>query len=549
MKRTVTVNLNRRVFTIDEDAYELLDSYLKNLQVCFRKEEDASEILSDFEARIEELLSQKLLNGVQVINKQDIEEVISLMGSPADFGTENFSEEETQRIYEEPAESKKRFYRDLDTKMVGGVCSGIAAYFGTEPLPVRIVFIILFVFTKGLFAFVYLGLWMFIPSAKTAEEKLQMRGEPVTVENIGKVVSSQTEEVKKKGKGFLNGVVEFFATIFKIFLVGIGSIVGISLLFAVVVTIIVFFAVVLGVGDNIFTNVFYADHWGMPSPVFPIILFLIFLIPLFGIIYSLVAHFSKLKPMNKWFKWGLVLTWIAILLLLLFSVFKVNVVRGNGISSNNIYSFSNINSVELGGSMPSEVFIQQIEGEETNLSIHGDTNLLELINVRSTETGHLIISTKGDQWIGYKDKIQIYLKTPTLNKVNTQGAKNVEFKGKFVADKLNIAIQGIGNVETDSLYVKELSLRTDGTGNFNVLGKAGRAYLEVNGAGNIDAEKLDADSVYASINGVGNIDCNPLLYIDANINGAGSITYKEDSITEKRSSVAGLGVLNTEKSF
>ena len=55
MKKTLTVNLGGTVFHIDEDAYQLLDKYLSNLRIHFRKEEGSDEIMDDFEMRISEL--------------------------------------------------------------------------------------------------------------------------------------------------------------------------------------------------------------------------------------------------------------------------------------------------------------------------------------------------------------------------------------------------------------------------------------------------------------------------------------------------------------
>ena len=60
MKKTLTVNLGGTVFHIDEDAYQLLDKYLTNLRIHFKNEEETDEIMNDFEARISELLSERI---------------------------------------------------------------------------------------------------------------------------------------------------------------------------------------------------------------------------------------------------------------------------------------------------------------------------------------------------------------------------------------------------------------------------------------------------------------------------------------------------------
>ncbi|MDR0796093.1 MAG: PspC domain-containing protein, partial [Tannerella sp.] len=141
MKKTLNVNLNGRVFTIDEDAYNLLDNYLNSLRSYFRKEEGASEIITDFEARIEELFREKTRLGYEVITLENVEEVIARVGKPADF-EEKDEQDEERAAASEPAKGKKRFYRNMDDKLIGGVCSGIAAYFGWNVVAIRILFII-----------------------------------------------------------------------------------------------------------------------------------------------------------------------------------------------------------------------------------------------------------------------------------------------------------------------------------------------------------------------------------------------------------------------
>ena len=85
MKKTLTVNLGGTVFHIDEDAYRLLDNYLSNLKIHFRKEAGADEIIDDIERRISELFTEKLAAGSQVITIAYVEEVIARMGKPEEL--------------------------------------------------------------------------------------------------------------------------------------------------------------------------------------------------------------------------------------------------------------------------------------------------------------------------------------------------------------------------------------------------------------------------------------------------------------------------------
>lgn len=83
---------------------------------------------------------------------------------------------------EEP-EINKKLFRDPDKKVVGGVASGLAAYFGTDVVLFRILFVIFTIF-GGLGLIVYIVLWIALPPARTITDRMQMQGEPVTLSNI-----------------------------------------------------------------------------------------------------------------------------------------------------------------------------------------------------------------------------------------------------------------------------------------------------------------------------------------------------------------------------
>jgi phage shock protein PspC (stress-responsive transcriptional regulator) len=149
MKKTISANIGGIVFHIEEDAFQVLSAYLEKLRRHYAAQEGGSEILSDIEARLAELFSAVLSKGRQVIALADAETVMRQVGSVEDItgeiGGESsesaFAPEEdagTQTRGEDAA--PRRLYRDLDQIIIGGVCSGIAAWFGINPLWVRLGF-------------------------------------------------------------------------------------------------------------------------------------------------------------------------------------------------------------------------------------------------------------------------------------------------------------------------------------------------------------------------------------------------------------------------
>ena len=209
MKKTLTVNLGGTVFHIDEDAYRLLDNYLSNLKIHFRKEAGADEIIDDIERRISELFTEKLVAGSQVITIAYVEEVIARMGKPeelepdagdADSGSGSWdgSNHAGNTGAGASATAEKvshHFYRNPDDKMLGGVVSGLAAYWGWDVTMLRLVLVIIMIFGFKLLIPAYIICWIIVPEARTAAEKLSMRGEAVTVDNIGKTVTGGFEKV------------------------------------------------------------------------------------------------------------------------------------------------------------------------------------------------------------------------------------------------------------------------------------------------------------------------------------------------------------------
>jgi phage shock protein PspC (stress-responsive transcriptional regulator) len=195
MKITLSVNLGGYSFNIDEDAYEELKRYLKNLEFHFAGEESSSEILSDIEARMAELFRAKMTGYKQVITIQDVKEAIQVMGTPEDIADNEGKS--TRDKFSSPG--YHRMYRDPDHRIIGGVCAGMAAYWDMEPIILRLIFAAL-IFAGGIGAVVYLILYIVLPEAKTTAQKIEMKGEPVNIHNIKESVKKEFENVRKNMK-------------------------------------------------------------------------------------------------------------------------------------------------------------------------------------------------------------------------------------------------------------------------------------------------------------------------------------------------------------
>lgn len=202
MNKTINVNIGGRIFSIEEDAYTELEKYLRTIRNSFDGHQSADEIIADIELRISELFAERINEAKQVVVIHDVEAVIAIMGKPEDYIDEDDREMEQEFGHRKSSRKyEKRVFRDPDDKILFGVCSGLSAYLGWDPLILRAVFVIS-TLAFGVGPVVYIILALIIPKAKTTAEKLQMRGEPVTVDNISKKVNESFSDIKEDIKDF-----------------------------------------------------------------------------------------------------------------------------------------------------------------------------------------------------------------------------------------------------------------------------------------------------------------------------------------------------------
>lgn len=176
MNKTLSAGIGGRHFLIEEDAYTRLHAYLGAIAAHFAAYPDAAEITADIESRIAEQLLQREAPAAVVL-LADVERVTAAMGGIEEFGDAPAPGQDSA-----PMQARKLFL-DPDNRIIAGVASGLAAYLGVPPLLVRIALVML-LFFFGSAAVIYLLLWALLPVASTTTEKLQMRGNPLTLSAI-----------------------------------------------------------------------------------------------------------------------------------------------------------------------------------------------------------------------------------------------------------------------------------------------------------------------------------------------------------------------------
>ena len=211
MKTTENISLAGYAFTIETDAYAELESYLNDIREAFRNDANAEEITSDIEERIAELLREKCVSGM-VVNLDMIHDIRRRIGNPKEMVQDDVDavpSEEPKKPEEEPKKNwkSKRLFRNMDEKVLGGVCAGLGTYFRIDKVVFRLFFILLTVLPfighwriieLGLLPipFLYCALWIAMPAARTDDQKREMKGKPTNLESYKKSDFDFSTEVK-----------------------------------------------------------------------------------------------------------------------------------------------------------------------------------------------------------------------------------------------------------------------------------------------------------------------------------------------------------------
>lgn len=188
MKNTIEIGIGGKSFIMDEDAHERLRKYLETFRARLTSEQ-GGEVMDDIEARIAELLLSSLGSGQQSVSLALVDRITAQLGMPD--GRPEFEDtvENQNKTEEKMGNPAKKLYLDVESRKLGGVCSGIAAYMDIDVTIVRIIFLAL-VLCGSFGLWLYLIIWIVAPKALTPAQKCELRGWEPTAENLAKFTDS-----------------------------------------------------------------------------------------------------------------------------------------------------------------------------------------------------------------------------------------------------------------------------------------------------------------------------------------------------------------------
>ncbi|MGB5323139.1 PspC domain-containing protein [Lutimonas sp.] len=348
MNKTININLGGIFFHIDEVAYQKLKGYLDAIRRSLSDDpKGRDEIITDIESRIGELLSARVKDVRQVVNEQDIDEVIEVMGKPEDYMVDDeIFNDDSYGNYR--SQKSKKLYRDGSDRFLGGVSSGMAHYLNIDVIWVRLGWLVA-AFGFGFGFIVYPILWILLPEATTTAEKLEMEGAEVNISNIEKKIRDEISEAstrvkngidevsekvknadyKKYGARAKSGSQDFVDTLGKIFVtifMIIGKFIGVLLIIVSITTILGLLVGLFTVGsldfiheDWFFQNSMMYNSSGLPIWVLSILIFVLVAVPFFFLFaLGLRILSNNTKSIGKTAKFSLLGIWIVALLVAIF---------------------------------------------------------------------------------------------------------------------------------------------------------------------------------------------------------------------------------------
>ena len=330
MEKTIIINIGNTIIHIEESAYDTLKAYLNEVKLYFANHADDLEIITDIENRIAELFTEQMeAQKKQVVDAADVQHVIAQMGSVKDFDIIEENEEEPafQPGYQYQY-AEKKLYRDMDDRVVAGVCSGIAHFVNTEAKWIRAA-VLLMAFLGGFGILVYMILWIIMPKAKSRVEKMEMKGEPANLQGFQKNLDEELQAVKER-LGEVNRhaqplfarlgifIGEFFEWIAR-FLSGTGKVIF-KIIAGLIIVFGAFCLLMLILGTAAFQG--FWDSSIYDSFPFSIVndgnrgvilfsAFIVMFVPILALVlFSIRVAFNK-QAINKTFSFALLIIWLA----------------------------------------------------------------------------------------------------------------------------------------------------------------------------------------------------------------------------------------------
>ncbi len=543
MHKTISASIGSSLFTVEESAYAALDAYLSSIRSHFGASAESDEIVSDIESRIAEEFAEALGTKRKVILKNDVDAVIARMGTVEDF--RKFDGEPAD-ARTEATDGKLRLYRDADDQMIGGVCSGIAKYFGIDPLVVRIVFL-LSLLIGGFGIVAYVLLWIFLPEARTTAEKVEMTGGRVTLSAIQQRIDAVVSPEQRKGVvarvirfpfavigSVLRGVARVARFVFPILGRIAGGFITIGSSIALAFATFLFFAILLNPGSPYIgfplleTVGWTAYAFLLGAAYFAAVLPLV-LILLVGSSLVLMRNLFT-APVAA----GLFSNWLIALVVLGVTVFSVAPKLEASIHENvnettrEYTEFRDFDAVRSAG-------IQRINvtrGDTFSVAVTGTEDAIARAGL-SVEDGTFAVTRGSGDGDGktcmilcFDDDATINVTMPALSRAEAADASRMTIDG-FSGATLELLARDVARID-GKITATTLTAKVQDAARITLSGTAGMFTVSAGDVARVDALEVTAQRVNAIATDASRIEVNAVLSLTGSASDVSRIEYRTD---------------------
>ena len=171
--------------------------------------------------------------------------------------------------------------------------------------------------------------------------------------------------------------------------------------------------------------------------------------------------------------------------------------------------------------------VDLVNGQEGELTLEGESNLLEYIKTE-VKDGRLVIKTekginlKPSNW---NSGIRITVPVESINSVALSGSGDIVGRTTIKTDRLSTAMSGSGDITLD-VDANSVDASMSGSGDITFSGKTRDFEATISGSGDIKAFDMEADNVNATVSGSADIKVTANKMLKARVSGSGDITYK-----------------------
>lgn len=507
MKKTLTINLNGIVFNIDDDAYETLSAYLNELEKHFADDE-REEIIKDIEDRIAELFTERM-HGRNVVDASDVASVIETMGQPNQFDDEAAEPHADAAASKSSQRKFRKFYRDGDDRLIGGVAAGLAAYIGWDTTLVRILLLLLLLFSAGWTLLFYILLWIIVPEAKTTAQRLEMQGIEPNLENIKKYMPKR-ETIQHVG----NRALEVISWILKFAAIFISGCIGIGLFMAVIGIVVAIFTLRMMYIPGMFGS------WIDIALLVSCALFL--LCPAIGLVLLCIRLINKNAPHRPWISWTLLIVWIVSLFAIIgtaikstHSPFVPNIAAAGATITEQLFDNLNDDSDAISevrtcapfSSIEAERAVRVVlsQGDTTSVVVKAQDHMLRNIET-NVENGVLHIENNNHN-NHTRTLPVVYVTTPTLTSIKASEASFIKS-------------------ETPFEHLQTLTLEASEASRIQLTGSAERVIIEASEASYVNVADMAITAVEATASEASSINIGQVEKARLTAESAAAITYE-----------------------